>query len=602
MDELLQSLLVREASRWGIRRAADYLATFGTAPVGVDSPELWQQALKDAASKLVYADEDMNVLDDKAAGFSLEKTPKALLDFACVLTSTRKDRDGDILESSGAELDPAMPLLWQHMPIQPIGKMVKTLKQSAANVQVQAAIADTALGRDATTLTEFRALRLSHGFKALEAEPIKGATHGWHVKRFNVYEMSLVSIPSNVDGVITAFSREKLHHPLVKAWAKSYADARPTTVSVPPAIDAIIEKSGRVLSAENEKKIKTAHGLLHEVVESNAHHAAGKLTVADREAIVGEVLTRYAAAEKADSTQECVSRKIRKLLAEGKPRAQAVAIALNMCGGKSFTDTEAESLVALLDETKGLAASPCPACPHCHSEKTHHARTDGSGNAVCNACGKVFTDPAYGKGMAGCGCKCASCMKCMGMPKGMAGGKCKCGCEQCKKCMGMPKGAAADGVKVYAPVEGSWDWIRAKLQPTLATYLMGKGKLGRTDYVWIDAMFPDAALVCVDAYPKQTYWKLAWTMTDGTPAWDGEPVAVEVVARLEEIKQHHQAIVQRALAAMTAGDIAAPLCQRLMGGDALTLGAANVLASLVGKAQADARSRSEHETLNALLR
>lgn len=507
-NELLQSLLAsvkdRESGRWGVRTAKDYLATFGlTAPPGVDDPSLWPQHLTAAESKLVYANEDMTVLDAKASGLALEKTEGSLLDFACVLTATTKDRDGDILESAGAELDPQMPLLWQHLPTQPIGKMVKKLSQDARDVRVHFAIANTTLGRDAATLAEFGALRLSHGFRPIEAEPIKGASHGWHVKRFATFEGSLVSIPSNVSGVITAFSREKLHHPLVKSWAKAHADARPAAVVVPPAIDDI--KSGRVLSAENEKKIKTAHALLHEVVQSNARH---------------------------DSD------------------------------GKSLVDAVGE-LVKQLDAKGGKPA---------------------------------------------CSCKCAACAKCAGMPKGAmvepkpgAGMTCKCGCGACQKCMGAPKDASPDALKVYVPIEGSWDWIRSKLAPTLSTYLMGKGKLGRSDYAWIDSMFPDAAMVCVDSYPRSTCWKLAWKLTDGVPAWDGEPVAVEVVARMEEIKAHHAAIAKRAVESLDATAVSGLLAQRLMNGAALSLGAANILTALVGKAQADAAGQAELESLNALL-
>lgn len=39
----------------------------------------------------------------------------------------------------------------------------------------------------------------------------------------------------------------------------------------------------------------------------------------------------------------------------------------------------------------------CPKCPKCGSRETHHARTDGTGNAICSNCKSIFTDPDYGK-------------------------------------------------------------------------------------------------------------------------------------------------------------------------------------------------------------
>ena len=474
-NELASSLLVavkgRESGRWGVRTAKDYLATFGGAPAGVDSPELWQEKLAEAESKLVYGDEDMAVLDAKMLAKPLRKTPGSILDFACVMTSTATDRDGDTLKSEGAEIDPAMPLLWQHMPISPIGKFVGELGRTDKNVTVQCAIADVPLGRDAATLVEFGALRISHGFRPVKAEPKKDGK-GWVVEKFSVFEISLVSVPANTQAVITALSREKLCHPMVKSWAQGIADKRPATVTVPASIDDI--KAGRVLSEKNHKKIATAHGLLHEVIQAN--------TPPDDAAGVG----------------------------------------------------------AGVEE--GLAAA-----------------------------GKAAS--------GGCTCKCAA----------------------CSKCAGMPKAAEPSGLKVYVPIEGSWDWIHSKLQPTLSTYLTGKGKLGRSDYAWIDSMFPDAAMVCVDSYPRGTCWKLGWKMVDGVPAWDGEPVAVEVVARMEEIKAHHAAIVARHLNAMKASDISASLYHRLLTGELLTAGHADLLLTALTKAKAAAETQAELESLNALL-
>lgn len=150
-----------------------------------------------------------------------------------VLTSRRKDRDGDILEPDGAEIDPQMPLLSQHNACLPIGRYFGTVKKSKELIKGALGIADTPLGNDHAVLVEFGALRISHGFNPKEFEPLeeeegdqRGFFPGWHVTRYEMCEVSLVSIPSNVDAVITAYKKEKLSTPLMKCWAQTLFEKR----------------------------------------------------------------------------------------------------------------------------------------------------------------------------------------------------------------------------------------------------------------------------------------------------------------------------------------------------------------------------------------
>jgi hypothetical protein len=207
---------------------------------GYPSPERVRHALRggDAARKWLHKARKSQKADDEGGGLA----DGACMEFDCVLTSKRQDRDGDVLEPAGADLDPRMPLLWQHIPIQPIGKLTKVLDRDDDAVRVRFAVADNALGRDAALLVSFGALRISHGFVPVEFEPLEdvGADdavgegqegqEGWHVTKYRVLEGSVVSIPSNPDAVITAYSRKGLHHPLVKGWAKRFFDARPRMV------------------------------------------------------------------------------------------------------------------------------------------------------------------------------------------------------------------------------------------------------------------------------------------------------------------------------------------------------------------------------------
>lgn len=253
-SDILTSLKSRNR-RWGIRRASDYVSGFagclgdGFCPTSLMNvpADQWQRCLKEAESRLTYANERMvtKAIEEK------EIPTDGIMAFNAVITTTKRDRDGDVLESSGATLDMKMPLLWQHLPLQPIGKFVKEVGRTKRYVAGQFAIADLPLGRDAATLVKFGALRISHGFHPDEFDPLedeKGEQIGWHIRKYGIMETSLVSIPSNteseiltsvakskafaqeLDGIRTAYGRNLLETDLIKRWAKHFHDHRPTKV------------------------------------------------------------------------------------------------------------------------------------------------------------------------------------------------------------------------------------------------------------------------------------------------------------------------------------------------------------------------------------
>lgn len=255
-SEILDALGGR-ISRFGIRSAADYINGFagclngGACPaslLGVPQ-KAWRQMMKDAKDRLAYSDQQMVVKE-----FSESDIPDGgILAFDNILITTRKDRDGDILESSGAKVDPKMPLLWQHLAIHPIGKLLSETGRSKSLIKTRGVIADTELGRDAAVLVKLGALRISHGFQPVRFEAIydgKDRQTGWHVKELEIYEFSLVSVPANadaeilqtyektksfvkeMDGIRTAFGRDMLKSEAVKRWAKSIYDVRQKTFAV----------------------------------------------------------------------------------------------------------------------------------------------------------------------------------------------------------------------------------------------------------------------------------------------------------------------------------------------------------------------------------
>jgi len=241
-DELIQSIQQRKTETcWGIGTAAQYLRSVEACiPEGIKQQADWSTIVKAAERSLTYCDEEMGKTEQIVKSFSdgTELPDGFCASFDCTLTSRRKDRDGDVLEPAGFEVDQEMPLLWQHVPVQPTGKHFQVIQQDDDRIRSKFGVVDTPFGRDNAVLVKAGVLRMSHGFKPYEFEPIQhkdagdGVPSGWHVKRGEIREASLVSIPSNVDGVIEAYSRGQLKTPVFQAWAKEFFDGRPVIVPV----------------------------------------------------------------------------------------------------------------------------------------------------------------------------------------------------------------------------------------------------------------------------------------------------------------------------------------------------------------------------------
>ena len=262
VEELFESIRERKTlDAFGIGVASAYVGAMGSCLDGAGlcpanifklaAGNRWQKELEDSVSRLVYSDES-TVVFEKSIREGTDISAGAVLEYDCVLSSKRQDRDRDIVEQKGGlELDPRSPGLWQHIQLSPVGKMVRLIEQTELFTKCRFAIADTELGRDAATLVKFGALRKSIGFKANEFSPLeivknaegRDVVRGWHIKKSLGLEGSLVSIPANADanvlavyakefdGLATAFSRDSLKEPLVKHWAKGIYDLRPVQVA-----------------------------------------------------------------------------------------------------------------------------------------------------------------------------------------------------------------------------------------------------------------------------------------------------------------------------------------------------------------------------------
>ena len=296
---LLEDIRTRNLTAGGIATAEWYLKqvsgcfTGDFCPVsafGDETAPLWAKELELAGQRLTYAEQQTK--DAIAAVVkSISESDISdgfILKYDTVLTTKAVDRDGDIVEPIGLNIDPNAPLLWNHAQLQPIGKMLAVKEQNEDHAVVTCGIADTTLGRDAAVLTKAGALRTSHGFKAGDFSPrqiIKGSdgqerVAGWHIKTGDTMEVSRVSIPANpgavdvalyeksfeqeLDAVRTEFGRKSLHHPVVLAWAQKHYDARPTKTQV--VLDTK-SHDGAAAEADDKKSLD---------LESTQHKAAAE--------------------------------------------------------------------------------------------------------------------------------------------------------------------------------------------------------------------------------------------------------------------------------------------------------------------------------------
>lgn len=245
--------------------------------------------LKRSESRLTYNNPEMVIEDifgEFKKEFSLKDTfgqevelPKnTLMVFKHILTSPKKDRDGDILRTQGAVIDPKMLLLWQHNHTLPIGKMLGIVSHTAKNLSVMSCIVDmNELSHDAAVMIDNKMGRFSHGFRALDFSENKESEDfgeptgpgGFDVKRFEIMEESVVSVPSNTDAEVedvflSLVSGGKLTSPLMKAQGKKLFEKQPKSFNI---------------GFENERKSKEESctcGKSHTSEETDENHGEEK--------------------------------------------------------------------------------------------------------------------------------------------------------------------------------------------------------------------------------------------------------------------------------------------------------------------------------------
>lgn len=132
-----------------------------------------------------------------------------------IATTPSTDRDDDILEPTGAKFALPIPLLWQHNHNQPIGE-VTAAEITDKGITITAKIAKVAdEGKLKQRIDEaWQSIKsglvkcLSVGFKINEYNYLE-SSWGLHIKEWEWYELSVVTIPANADAVITSVKQIK---------------------------------------------------------------------------------------------------------------------------------------------------------------------------------------------------------------------------------------------------------------------------------------------------------------------------------------------------------------------------------------------------------
>jgi len=211
----------------------------------------FNDVLEKASNTLTYSNTEMECEDI----YSLNKfhrldinddqveLPKnTLLAFRHILTTPKKDRDGDIMRTQGAVVDPKMLMLWNHVHTLPIGKMIGVAEHTSKVLSLFSVIIDmNELSHDSAVMIESGMGRFSHGFRALDFEKFKEeqgrltSPGGFDVKSFEIMEETLASVPSNTDAetqeiFLSLVEGGKLTSPIMKSFGKTIRRKRPVVI------------------------------------------------------------------------------------------------------------------------------------------------------------------------------------------------------------------------------------------------------------------------------------------------------------------------------------------------------------------------------------
>lgn len=146
-----------------------------------------------------------------------------------IASTPKQDRDNDILDMVGAKFALPIPLLWQHNHNEPIGEVTDAtvtddgIEITATIVKIEEAGALKSRTDEAWQSIKSGLVKcLSIGFRPLEYNYLEDSW-GLHIKEWEWYELSAVTVPANPDAMITSVKKIK--------QAFSDAEKSPTTTT-----------------------------------------------------------------------------------------------------------------------------------------------------------------------------------------------------------------------------------------------------------------------------------------------------------------------------------------------------------------------------------
>lgn len=132
-----------------------------------------------------------------------------------IASTPSMDRDNDVIEAKGAKFALPIPLLWQHNHNQPIGEVTHA-QVTDKGVEFTAKIAKidddgvlkSRIDEAWQTIKSGLVKCVSVGFRPLDYEYMKDS-FGLHIKSWEWYELSVVTVPANPDAMITSVKQIK---------------------------------------------------------------------------------------------------------------------------------------------------------------------------------------------------------------------------------------------------------------------------------------------------------------------------------------------------------------------------------------------------------
>jgi len=287
-DKLLEGIRSRQQKKtefnYGILTADKYV---GTIQEMLGHPFCYRHfsktttsfsdVLEKASRTLVYGNQDMVVDDSDFSIEGIELPKNYLVVFRHILTTPRKDRDGDILRTEGMIPDPKMLLLWQHVHTMPIGKMLAIQEHNSKVLRLVSCVVDmNPLCHDSAVMIENKMGRFSHGFRAIKFSKVKESPGeseaGYDIKEAEIMEESLVSVPANIDAeqeevLLSLVEGGKLTSAIMKRVGKRIRSKRP--ISVPVMVDLKLSINGQEISDGKEKQVQVKAGSPKEAHEGD---------------------------------------------------------------------------------------------------------------------------------------------------------------------------------------------------------------------------------------------------------------------------------------------------------------------------------------------